>query len=56
VLDGDVVAEEPRGLGAAVRDQRLACRQFQLEIITQEAGEALFDLLGCASRDWRLIM
>jgi len=33
VLDGDVVAEEPGGLGAAVGDQRLALRQFQLEVI-----------------------
>jgi len=33
-------------LGAGVRDQRLALRQFQLEIITQERREALFDLLG----------
>jgi hypothetical protein len=38
VLDGDVVAEEPRRLGAGVRDQRLAFRQFQLEVLAQEVG------------------
>ena len=50
MLDGDVVAEEPRGLGAAMRDQRLACRQFQLEILTQEVGQALLDLIGFGLR------
>jgi hypothetical protein len=46
VLDGDVVAEEPRRLGAGVRDQGLIRRQFQLEVITQEVSEPLLDLLG----------
>ena len=50
VLDGDVIAEEPRGLGAAVRDQRLACRQFQLEVLAQEVSQAPFDLLGFGLR------
>jgi len=50
VLDGDVVAGEPRGLGAAVRDQRLGRRQFQLEVLAQELGQALFDLLGFGLR------
>ncbi len=50
VLDGDVIAEEPRRLGTGVRDQRLGRRQFQLEIITQEVGQALFDLLGFGLR------
>jgi len=56
VLDGDLVAEEGRRLGAGVRDQGLARVEFQLEIVMQERREAGFDLLGCASRDWRLIM
>jgi hypothetical protein len=46
VLDGDLVAEEGRRLGAGVRDQGLALRQFQPEVITQEPREAGFDLLG----------
>jgi hypothetical protein len=56
VLDGDLVAEESRRAGAAVCDQRLRLVEFQLEVIVQELGQAGFDLLGCASRDWRLIM
>jgi hypothetical protein len=46
VLDGDLVAEERRRLGAGVRDQGLIRRQFQLEVLTQERRETLLDLLG----------
>jgi len=46
VLDGDLIAEEPRRLGAGVGDQRLGLGQLQLEILLQELGEALLDLLG----------
>jgi len=56
VLGDDVVAEESRLLGTGVGDQRLVRRQFQLELVAQEPGETLLDFLGCASRDWRLIM
>jgi hypothetical protein len=45
VLDGDFIAEEPRRAGAGVGDQRLFWRQLQLEIVTQELGQALLDLL-----------
>ncbi|WP_269476329.1 hypothetical protein [Phytohabitans suffuscus] len=38
VLDGDLVAEEPRRAGPRVRDQRLALGQLQLEVVTQELG------------------
>jgi hypothetical protein len=47
---GDLVAEEPRRLGAGVREQRLVLGQFQLEVIMQERREALFDLLGLGLR------
>ena len=50
MLGDDVIAEEPRLLGAGVGDQRLACRQFQLEVLAQEVGQALFDLLGFGLR------
>jgi hypothetical protein len=46
VLDGDLIAEEPRRLGAGVGDQRLWLGQLQLEVIAQELGEATFDLLS----------
>jgi len=46
VLNGDVVAEEPRRACAGVGDQRLVLGQFQLEFITQERRQPLFDLLG----------
>ena len=46
VLDGDLVAEELRRAGAGVGDQGFVLRQFQLEVITQERREAVFDLLG----------
>jgi hypothetical protein len=45
-LDGDVVAEESRGAGAGVGDQRLVLVQLQLEVVAQELGEALLDLFG----------
>jgi len=38
----DVIAEEPRLLGAGVG---LVRRQFQLELVAQEPGEALLDFL-----------
>ena len=50
MLDGDLVAEEPRRAGAGVGDQRLVLGQFQLEVITQELREARFDLLGFGLR------
>jgi hypothetical protein len=39
-----------------VGDERLVRRQVQLEVFTQELRQAGFDVLGCASRDWRLIV
>jgi len=45
VLDGDLVAEEPRRARAGVGDQRLLLRQFQLEVVLQEPGKAVSDLL-----------
>jgi hypothetical protein len=50
VQHGDLIAEESRRLGAGVRDQRLAWRQFQLEVITQERRQAGLDLLGLGLR------
>lgn len=44
--DRDLIAEEPGPLGAGMGDQRLFRRQFQLEVITQELRQTLFDLLG----------
>jgi hypothetical protein len=46
VLDGDLVAEEGRCLGAGMRDQGLVLVEFQVEVVTQELGQALLDLLG----------
>jgi hypothetical protein len=48
VLDGDLVAEEPRCAGTRVRDQGFLLRQFQSEVIPEELGQALFDLFGLA--------
>jgi hypothetical protein len=45
VLHGDLVTEEPRRARAGVGDQGLFLRQLQLEIVTQELGQALPDLL-----------
>ena len=50
VVDGDLIAEVTGRTGAAVSDQRLFLGQFQLEVITQERPEALFDLLGFGFR------
>jgi hypothetical protein len=49
VLDGDLVAEEGRRLGAGVRDQCLVLVEFQREVVMQERREALLDLLGFGS-------
>jgi hypothetical protein len=46
VLDGDLVAEESGRAGAGVGDQRLALGEFELEFVTQELGQALFDVFG----------
>ena len=46
MLDGDLVAEEPRRASAGVGDQGFIQSQFQLEIITQESGQASLDLFG----------
>ena len=50
VLDGDLVAEESCRAGAGVGDQRLVLGQFQLEFVTQELRQPLFDLLGFGLR------
>ena len=50
MLDGDLVAEELCRPGSGVGDQRLVRRQFQLEVLAQELGEPLFDLLGLGFR------
>jgi hypothetical protein len=50
VLGGDLVAEEPRRIGAGMGDQRLCLGQLQLEVIVQELGEATLDLLGFGLR------
>jgi hypothetical protein len=46
VLDGDVVAEEPRALGAGVGDQGLGGVQFQPEGLPEEPRQFRLDLLG----------
>ena len=46
VLDGDLVAEEPRRAGTRVRYQGFLLAQFQSEVIPEELGQALFDLFG----------
>jgi hypothetical protein len=45
VLDGDLVAEEARRACPGVGDERLALGELQPEIVTQERGEARFDVL-----------
>ena len=42
----DLIAEEARRLVTGVGDQRLLCRQFQLEVIAQVVAKPLFDRLG----------
>jgi hypothetical protein len=49
VLNGDLVAEEPRRAGAGVGDQRLLLRQFQRQVVGEELSEAGLDLLGFGS-------
>jgi hypothetical protein len=56
VLDPDVIAEKPRRLAAGVGDQGFLLVQLQSEGLPEEPREPGLDLLGCASRDWRLIM
>ena len=46
MLDGDLVAEEPRSPRSGVSDQGLLLGQFQLEIVMQEPRQAPFDLFG----------
>jgi hypothetical protein len=46
VLGGDLVAEVSRCPGAGMRDQRLFLIEFQLEFITQERRQLIFDGLG----------
>jgi len=46
VLDGDLIAEEPRRAGAGVGDQRLAGVQLQLEGSSQERSQLGLDLPG----------
>jgi hypothetical protein len=48
--DRDLVAEKPRHACSGVRDQRLIGVEFQLEVITQELGQPLFDLFGLGLR------
>ncbi len=45
VLDSDLIAEEGRGAGSGVRDQGLFLVQFQREVLPEEPGQALPDLL-----------
>ena len=46
VLDGDVIAEEPRPLGAGMGDQGLGGVEFQEEGLSQEPCQLCLDLLG----------
>ena len=46
VLDGDVVAEEPRLLGAGVGDQGLGVVEFQSEGLSEELRDACLDLFS----------
>jgi len=50
LLDGDLVAGEPRRAGAGVGDQRLAGVQLQREGLPQERGQPGLDLLGFGLR------
>ncbi len=50
MLDGDLVAEEPRRARAGVGDQGFLPRQLQLEVIAQECREAGLDLLSLGLR------
>ncbi|MGH8055984.1 MAG: hypothetical protein ACREOH_01920 [Candidatus Entotheonellia bacterium] len=44
-----VVAENPRGWGARVRDPRLGGGEFQREVIAQELSERVLDRFGFVS-------
>ena len=46
LLDGDLVAEEPCCLGAAVGDEGLGLGKLQLETISQELPYPVLDFLG----------
>jgi hypothetical protein len=50
VLDDDVVAEEPRRLGAGVGDQGLVLVEVQPEGLPEEPGQLGLDLLGFGLR------
>jgi hypothetical protein len=50
VLDGDLIAEEPRCAGAGVGDQGLGLVQFQGEGLPQERRQSGLDLLGFGLR------
>jgi hypothetical protein len=50
VLDGDVVAEEPRRLAAGVGDQGLVLAEFQAEGLPEERCQFGLDLLGFGLR------
>ncbi len=46
VLDSDLMPEEPCRCGRGVDDQGLRLRQLQLQLVAQETGDLLFDLLS----------
>jgi hypothetical protein len=50
VLDDDVIAEEPRRLGAGAGDQGLIRVEFQGEGLSQEPCQFRLDLLGFGLR------
>src|SRR5260370_29782315 len=50
VLHGDLVTEEFRRLGGGMLDQCFLLAQFQLEVFSQDPGQARFDLLGLSFR------
>ena len=50
MLDDDVIAEEPRPLGAGVGDQGLGWVEFQSEGLPEELGELGLDFLGFGLR------
>lgn len=49
-LNGDLITQKPRCSAAGVGDQRFVRGQFQLEVITQELGQTVLDLLGFGLR------
>ncbi len=50
VPDADVIAEEPRPLGAGVRDEGLGLVEFQFEGLPEERCQPGLDLLGFGLR------